>query len=128
MRYNTKQKDNILKIIENKDKQFTIKSLYDELNGSVGLTTIYRLVNNLVNENILNKIISKDNITYYEYLKTCKNKNHFYLKCDNCLKLIHIDCDCIEKLENHILEEHSFNINNQNIIINGLCKNCRRKV
>ena len=126
MNYKTKQKNKILEIIENRKNEFTIKEVYEELNQSVGLTTIYRLVNKLINEKKLNKEIGKDNLNYYQYLNICNNKNHFYLKCNKCLKLIHVDCDCINDIENHVLEKHKFYMNKENIIINGICNKCRR--
>ena len=124
--YNTKQKDMILDMIKNKKYDFTIKEIYEELNQEVGLTTIYRLINKLVNDNILIKYINQDNITYYEYLGECSKDNHFYLKCTNCSKLIHIDCDCMKDLEYHIKNKHEFKVNPDNIIINGICKKCSR--
>lgn len=127
MSYNTKQKDKILEIIQNQEKQFTVKDIYNDLNKEIGLTTIYRLIDNLVDTKRLNKYIGKDNITYYEYLEKCENNNHFFLKCDKCGRLIHIDCDCIIDLYNHILKKHNFIPNKDNIIINGICNNCINK-
>lgn len=125
--YNTKQKDIIINCIKNKKHEFTIKDIYNELNESVGLTTIYRLIDKLISENVINKSISKDNITYYQYLDKCEEENHFYLKCEKCGTLIHIDCDCINDLSNHIFKNHNFKPNKENIIIKGLCKNCINK-
>jgi len=122
--YNTKQKDIILQIIKKEETEFTVKDIYSKLNNQVGLTTIYRLVDKLVEEGILNKSISKDNITYYQYLETCNEDNHFYLKCGNCGKIIHIDCDCIKELSHHILNNHKFIPSNKQIIINGICEKC----
>lgn len=122
--YNTKQKNLILNIIKKQTKEFTIKDIYEELKEEVGLTTIYRFVDKLIEENILTKNISKDNTTYYQYLKECKEENHFYLKCEKCGRMIHIDCDCIRNMSNHILKNHKFKANKENIIINGLCNKC----
>ena len=122
--YNTKQKDLILNIIKNQKKAFTVKDIYNELNSEVGLTTIYRFIDKLVECNRLNKYIAKDNITYYEYLKECDKTNHFYLKCELCGNLDHVDCDCISELFNHIFNEHSFKPNKERVIINGLCQKC----
>lgn len=124
-KYKTKQKEIILDNIKKINHEFTIQELYLKLNKEVGLTTIYRLVDKLVSDKVLNKYITSDNKTYYEYLKKCSHENHFYLKCNNCSKLIHIDCDCIKELENHILNNHKFNINHENIVINGICSKCR---
>ena len=125
MTYNTKQKDVILDIIKKQKKEFTIKDIYELVKDDTGLTTIYRLVDKLVGEGRLRQSI-KDNITYYQYLEECDHENHFYLKCDDCGRMIHIDCDCINELSSHILKEHHFKSNNENIIINGLCDKCRK--
>ena len=122
--YKTKQKDIILNIIKQQKNSFTIKDIYKELKGKVGLTTIYRLIDKLVEENKLNKTISSDNTTYYQYLEECTEENHFYLKCDKCGNMTHIDCDCIEELTSHIVQNHKFKPNKDHIIIDGICSKC----
>ena len=122
--YKTKQKDKIMDIVNKSNKIFKIKDIYESVNEEIGLTTIYRLVDKLVDENKLVKFISKDNITYYQYLESCNNDNHFYLRCDKCGRIIHVDCDCINELSNHIFNSHEFTPNKEKIIINGICKNC----
>lgn len=124
--YKTKQKDKILEIIKQKHHEFTIKDIYEEIKDEVGLTTIYRLVEKLVNEGLLNKSIGKDNITYYQYLNKCNKENHFYLKCQTCGNLTHIDCDCIKELQNHIYKNHKFTPNKDHIIIEGICAKCMK--
>jgi len=126
--YKTKQKDLIFDAIKKQKNDFIIKDIYEELNHKVGLTTIYRLVDKMVKEGIVNKTIGKDNITYFQYLEKCNHLNHFYLKCDNCGNTIHVDCDCITDLMNHILEEHHFKINSGHIIIGGMCDKCSKGV
>ena len=123
--YKTKQKDLITKTIKSQNKEFTINDIYASLKGSVGLTTIYRMVDKLVLDGVLNKYITKDNITYYQYLEKCSKENHFYLKCEKCGNIIHIDCKCIGELFNHILNNHHFKVNKENIIIKGICNNCQ---
>lgn len=128
MSYNTKQKDLILDIIKNKKITFTIKDIYNDLNKEVGLTTIYRFIEKLEKDNLVTKEINEDNITYYQYLERCNHDNHFYLKCEKCKNVIHIDCDCINELYNHIKNEHEFKLNKEKIIINGICKKCIKEV
>ena len=125
--YNTKQKDLILNIIKRKKSSFTIKNIYDETKGKTGLTTIYRFINKLEKDGLLNKTIGKNNEAYYEYLENCNEENHFYLKCDNCGLIRHIDCDCIEDLTSHITKTHKFKPNKKNMIIYGTCEKCISK-
>ena len=128
MSYNTKQKDMILRIIKTNKNEFTIKDIYEQLNGSIGLTTIYRYIDKLVESGIVNKTISNDNVTYYQYLEKCESNNHFYLKCEICKDMKHIDCDCINELYNHIKDEHKFKLDKEKIIINGICSKCIKEV
>lgn len=125
--YNTKQKQKILEIVKKQNKEFTVKDIYNVFDGEVGLTTIYRMIDKLVGEGFIKKAIS-NNTTTYQYLGKCNEENHFYLKCDSCGNLTHIDCDCISDLSNHILNHHKFKTNKENIIINGLCDKCIKKV
>lgn len=128
MTYNTKQKDIIYKAICNKHNEFTIKDIYNELKDETGLTTIYRVVDKMLEENTLSKRIDNDNNTYYHYLEKCDKENHFYLKCDNCGEMIHVDCDCIDELSSHIVNEHKFRLSKEHIIINGLCSKCSKEM
>ena len=107
--YKTKQKEMIIDTIKGYTS-FTVKDIYNKLNKEIGLTTIYRLVDKLVNDGLLMKTIGKDNVTYYQYLEECNEENHFFLKCEKCGELEHVDCDCIESLSNHISKEHEFNL------------------
>ena len=123
--YNTKQKNIILEEIQNQKKEFTVKDIYSKLENQVGLTTIYRLIDKLVEDGKLSKNID-NNIPYYQYLEECEEKNHFYLKCKKCKKMIHIDCDCIENLSTHIKKNHQFQLDKEHIIINGYCNKCKK--
>lgn len=124
--YNTKQKELILKIIKKQKKEFTVKGIYEEVKDKTGLTTVYRLIDRLVEEGVIEKTIGKDNKPKYQYLEKCDEDNHFYLKCKNCKTMKHVDCDCIKDLSKHILINHEFITSKENIIINGICKNCQK--
>ena len=123
MTYNTKQKDIILEVIKNKKTDFTIKDIMNEVEDKIGLTTIYRLVDKLLEDGV----ISKDNKGNYQYLGRCDKHNHFYIKCDKCGKLEHVDCDCITELWNHIYKEHKYTPTKEQVVINGICDKCSRK-
>lgn len=123
--YKTKQKEEILDIIKQQKNDFSIQDIYNELNHKVGLTTIYRYIDKLLNEKRLNKYISNNNTAYYQYLEKCEEENHFYLRCEKCKELIHIDCNCVNDLFKHIKNKHNFKANNENVIVNGICSKCK---
>ena len=124
--YKTRQKELILDVIKNFKNDFTIKEIYEKLNQNVGLTTIYRIVSKLVEEGKIKKSIDYNNVVHYQYLDECQCDNHFYLKCDKCGSITHVDCDCINDFTNHVLKNHLFKVDNVNIIIKGICKKCSK--
>lgn len=122
--YHTKQKDMILDIIKRENGKFCISDIYKKT-SNVGMTTVYRYINRLVSNGKLRREVDNDNHVYYYYLSDCECKGHFYLKCDECGKMIHIDCLFIDELYSHILLEHKFLTNRKNLVISGICKECR---
>ena len=122
--YKTKQKEKILEEIQSLKKEFTVMDLYENLNHTIGLTTIYRLIDKLVEEGKVQKLPGKGNNTYYQYLEECELENHFYLKCSKCGEMIHVDCDCVNDLSHHVKKEHGFELSKNHILMSGLCKKC----
>ena len=117
-RYSTKQKDVILNVISEIGRDFSIKDIFDKVSDSTSLTTIYRLIEQLEDEGVVEKIGNN-----YQYIEKC-GCNHFYLKCEKCGRLIHVECKFVEELQHHIEKDHKFLLNKDRIIINGICKNC----
>ncbi len=122
--YNTKQKVLLNDLIRKQKHEFTVKDIYNEVSDEIGLTTIYRAIDKMVEDGCVSKSIGKDNITYYQYLGKCDHNNHFYLKCISCGEVEHVDCDCIVDLTKHVKKSHNFKLDKNNIIINGYCNKC----
>ena len=127
--YNTKTKEAINEAVKEFSNGFTIKdikALLDEKSIKIGLTTIYRLIDNLENKNVIKKYFDENNIAHYKYLNDCSSDNHFYLKCIKCEKIMHVDCNCINDLKTHIYKQHKFLLNSKNVILEGLCNDCSK--
>ena len=127
-KYNTRTKDIINSEIKNFPNGFTIKELkeyFDNKNYKIGLTTIYRLINELEENNVVKKYYDENNVAHYKFTKDCVSEHHFYLKCVKCNTITHIDCGCINEFQNHILKKHKFLLDSKNIILEGLCNKCR---
>lgn len=111
-------------LIENKEKFVNVEEILhymNEHNQIVGLTTIYRFLNLLEeNNNVRTEI--RNHTKYYQYI-TNECSNHFHLKCKKCGKTIHLNCKEFEKVNQHIKKEHKFNLD-YNTIIYGMCNSC----
>lgn len=127
MVYNTRQKEIIEQAVSKKKRDFSAKELYLELvkaGEDVSQTTIYRVVENMAEKGQLKKTLGPDSAVRYQYLKSCNHFGHCYLKCNQCGRLKHIDCEDVSDLAAHINTEHKFKIDESNIVINGTCRSC----
>ncbi len=127
--YQTKQKDLIRKTVMKMKGDFSVKELFgvvSKADETVGLTTIYRLINKMVESGELNTIIGKDGATRYHFEKECEAGGHCLLKCEECGKIIHEDCEVVEEMLTHFANEHKFAINKNEIVVYGICKRCRK--
>ena len=128
MVYNTRQKELILSVIRSKKTVFSAKEIYQQLINAgedVGQTTIYRIIDGLVSDGKLRKTLGDDGSARFQYLEQCDHFGHCYLKCDQCGKLEHIDCEDLCDLTEHIKHQHKFIVDEANIVINGICKGCQ---
>ena len=131
--YKTKQKTAIIQCVKNMgDKHFTIDSLCETLlkNGeAVGRTTVYRSVERLSEGGVLRKfVMPQGDSACYQYVGEHNQcHEHFHLKCEKCGSLIHMDCDEMNSIAEHIKIHHGFSLNPLKTVIYGVCEGCAEK-
>ena len=52
------------------------------------------------------------------------HEKHFYLKCEQCGKLVRFQCEELEHIQNHLLIDHGFSINSAKTVFYGICNQC----
>lgn len=131
--YMTKQGKLILNCLtEHADAHLTAEEISDYLkqkNSVVSIATIYRHLEKLTaNGTVRRYISSPDEPACYQLGGNKPHcSNHFHLKCTRCNKLIHVSCEYIERLEEHIAEHHGFTVDNTRTVLYGVCKTCREE-
>ncbi len=132
--YNTKHRAEITAFLMNRaGKHVTVSDVckYFEKKGvAIGVTTVYRQLDKMVEEGLVNKYILDNNSSAcYEYVASEKQIDNmvscYHCKCEKCGRLIHLHCDEIMGIIKHIEEEHSFTVNPRRTVFYGLCENCR---
>lgn len=127
-RYRTKQKEMILQCLkEHAATYVTIHEIFEYLEKKgqkVGLTTIYRNLDKLEEQERLTKVnIEGYQGTCYKYLP--EDESHlFYLKCEACGNMVNIKCPELEHLYSHVVEEHHVRINPVKTMFYGTCESC----
>ena len=129
--YKTKQREIILNYLkDNSDKHLTIESIgnyLDSQNEKVGQTTIYRYVNFLVEEGLVRKyIIGPGQPACFQYAENSEEcEKHYHLKCNDCKKVLHVNCKIFKNVEEHLENRHNFEIDSSKLLIYGTCNECR---
>ncbi len=127
--YKTKQKGLILECVKETDgRHFTaddIAVMLDERGTHVGKATVYRGLDRLLSDGVIKKYTlgDKSGACYQYNGSSCE---HFHLKCTACGKLIHADCDFLEKLASHVSSDHGFVIDGSRTVFYGKCSECFR--
>lgn len=129
--YRTAQKETVLDYLKNSNgEHLTVKDIYEHLkanNEKIGLTTVYRHLESLVKEGtVVKSIIDENTPACYEYAD-CDHSQCYHCKCIRCGKLIHLHCEEITSMEDHIRDEHHFTIAPKMTVFYGICEECMAK-
>jgi len=118
------KKDLIFDVIKNSQNSLTAEEIYNNVsqNVDINLSTVYRALNNLVDKELVNKVVRQDKIAYYRLADNDHSK--YYLICDKCNNAFPTDICNIEKMERKIKKETGFNITSHTLEFHGICPEC----
>jgi Fur family ferric uptake transcriptional regulator len=131
-KYRTKQREILLDYLESvPGVHVTAGDVCEYLKNrgaNIGQSTVYRQLESLVDEGIINKyIIDGNSPACFEYVGADSHAEAdicFHCKCEKCGKLIHLHCDELEEIQIHLYEEHRFKMNPMRTVFYGLCEQC----
>lgn len=127
MAYKTKQSEIVLEYLkENSDSHLTANEIAMALSGkNVGKTTVYRHLEKLCRDGAVRKyILEEGDSACYQYIGDSSCHSHFHLKCLNCNKLLHLECDHLSEIETHINAHHNFKVDSSRTVFYGICEEC----
>ncbi len=130
--YRTKQQDLLLAYLKStRGRHFTVEEVrahFASAQAAIGVATIYRHLEKLVAEGTVNKyIIDENSAACFEYTGCCDcgaDEQHFHLKCESCGRLIHLECDELALIRDHLQKEHGFVLNPLRTVFYGKCADC----
>ena len=127
----------ILELLTNADKHLSADDIYKKLHSrypTIGLTTVYRTLEILVNMGLVFKFDFGDGRARYELVEgSKKSHHHHHLVCTDCKRIIDYtdfindEIELLKKTEKGLSEKYNFDIANHIIQFYGLCDKCRRK-
>lgn len=134
VQYRTRQREELLDYLKSiSGSQVTAGEVYEHFaagDSSIGKTTVYRSLERLVEEGLVNKyIIDGTSAARFEYIEreeNCHRPVCFHCKCERCGKLIHLECDELIHLQEHMMEHHGFTLDPLRTVFYGICADCRK--
>ncbi len=131
-KYRTKQRDILLSYFEKMAGiHVTAGDVCEYIrkqDAPISQATVYRQLESLVNEGIINKyIIDGNSPACFEYAGDGGHEDPevcFHCKCEKCGKLIHLHCDELNGIQAHLLARHQFRLNPMRTVFYGLCEQC----
>lgn len=126
--YSTKQRDAILSFLKENNAHVSASDIVFHLKEQgykISTATVYRTLDKLVSDGVVRKMVVGDGSgACYQYLDGDGCSEHFHLKCIKCGKLIHLSCEFLHSLEQHIFEDHGFTVSSGRTVIYGTCAHC----
>lgn len=116
----------ILELLQKSDKNhYSAEDVFTELrdNGhDIGLATVYRVLSQFEQAGILVKHHFEGGQAIFE-LET--GEHHDHLICMNCNKIVEFYDEKLEADQQKIAEQHGFELEEHNMVLYGVCSDCR---
>ena len=128
--YNTRQKRDLLRFLKAGDvRHFSVDDVVFELQEQgekVGRTTVYRYLEQLAETGCVRKYQNAQGATQYQYIENSERcSKHFHMLCSRCGDLMHVECERMDELSRHLMEEHGFYLDTVQTVLVGTCAKCR---
>lgn len=124
----TTQRRTILEVLEKQHgKHLTAEEIHElvkEECPEVGLATVYRTVQLLLELKLIEKLNLDDGYIRYEIGGYSDKHQHHHLICTNCGKVLEVKDDLLDELESRIIHSYKFKITDHNVKFYGYCSEC----
>lgn len=121
----TKTRELVKTLLEDIKEPLTASEIYDKLRDeNITLSSIYRTLETFYNNNIVSKDVTPDGTSKYTIHKEVHK--HF-LECKKCHKSTELDYCPYTQANKKIRSKNDFVVDEHNLIIYGVCKDCNEK-
>lgn len=120
----TKGRKTILEILTEADKSLGVEAILKECKEkgvNINLSTVYRALEIFEKKGVVDRFTVNDGIASYKL----KGKEHKHmLQCSICNKRVEVPCP-MKQVEEMVETETGFLLTEHNLIMKGVCEECR---
>ena len=123
----SKNRDCVISVLSKTSIPLSIEDIFYKVktkNNGISLSTVYRIIDKLVELNIVIKSATYGDKALYELVQ---NGHHHYIICTKCKKMAILDSCPISELEQKILNDTGFYVTGHKYEIYGECEECHNK-
>jgi Fur family transcriptional regulator, ferric uptake regulator len=120
----TRQRAAVDQILSHLEEFRTAQQIHDVLRhqgDSVGLTTVYRTLQAMVESGELDALRTDDGETAY---RRCSQGHHHHLVCRSCGRTVEVSGPAVEHWASAVADEHGFRDVSHDLEIFGTCGAC----
>jgi len=119
-------------IADHPGEHLTAEEIYElvrETYPEIGLATVYRTVQMLVDLQIIDKVSFDDGFARYEMggMSQEKRHHHHHAICQGCGAVISFEDDLLDTLEQAVFDATGFTVTDHEVKLYGYCETCSRK-
>ena len=125
--YMTRQQQAVLSCVEDCPAGCTATQLTELLHSrgeTVGLTTVYRQLEKLVQQGLVHKVVTQEGARYQFCRSHGAGEACLLIQCEKCGRMEHVACRELQQLYRHLQQEHQFRIDPRRTVFYGLCRRC----
>ena len=125
MKRSTRQRAEILEVLESTSNFATAQELHAELRdrgSTVGLTTVYRNLQAMADEDVVDVVLGTRGESMFR--KCARETHHHHLVCTRCRRSVEVDSSDLERWADATAREHGFTIIDHVAELFGLCEFC----
>ena len=120
--YNTRQKRELQRfLMERSIQHFSVDEVVFEMRDrgeKIGRSTVYRYLEQLAEQGSVRKYPGVEGVTQYQHVEDAAScDGHFHMLCRQCGNLMHVDCELMGMMADHLMAE---------TLLVGVCEKCRK--
>lgn len=132
-KYHTEMRAAALEYLkEQPDMTVTAKDVLEHLTGrgiNANITSVYRYLDALVLEGAVKKYVNhKGQESAFQYIGEGGGcDRHLHLQCSHCGQIVHLDCEFMDRIADHIWATNGFSLDCKTSILYGKCFECSKR-
>ena len=117
----------VIELLGEQDCCLTAQEIFDRLRGSgrrVGIASVYRVLDLLTSEGLLQRIDLGSGISRYEPARS-GGHHHHHLVCDSCGKVEAFEDHALETAIHRLEKASGDEVAGHDVVLHGACGDCR---